>query len=210
MHTLSFPGEGIELFNSGDAGEREVLNMICFTIDELSPCLKSTITGDFVETEVITIRRKSFLSKFNIRTNWYTDWSAFDKDTVIKAVVIKGTVDIQGLIAMKDDPDSKAVHILWAVTSPNNNVWEFGTKEYSGVGGHLFAIAGKYSVELGYGGFVYGEAMDKEIMNYYIQHFGAEEFPFGVPKHPCRIIITEHTMRSIMEEYDYEDSGEQI
>lgn len=184
--------------------------MICFIIDELSPCLKNTITGDIVETEVITLRRKSFLSKFNKRTNWYTDWATFDEDTVIKAVVIKGTVDIQGLVAMKDDPDSKAVHILWAVTSPNNNVWEFGTKEYSGVGGHLFAIAGKYSVDLGYGGFVYGEAMDQEIMNYYIQHFGAKKFPFGVPKHPYRIIVPEYSMSSIMEEYDYEDSGEQI
>ena len=39
--------------------------MVCVTIDELTRCLKNTLTGDVVETEVIRIRRKSFLSKFN-------------------------------------------------------------------------------------------------------------------------------------------------
>ncbi len=39
--------------------------MICFDVDELTPCLKDLSTGETVETEVIRIRRKSFLSKFN-------------------------------------------------------------------------------------------------------------------------------------------------
>lgn len=184
--------------------------MICFTIDDITPCLKDVKTGDIVETEVITLKRKSFLSKFNKKTNWYINWSSFDNDTVIKALVIKGTVNIQGMIAMKDEPDSKAVHILWACTSPNNNIWEFGQKDYSGVGGHLFAIAGRYSVELGYDGFVFGEAMDEEIMNYYIHHFQAEIFPYGEPYHPYRIIIPEEPMKAIMEEYDYEECGEEM
>ncbi len=36
--------------------------MICFDVDELTPCLKDLSTGENVETEVIRIRRKSFLS----------------------------------------------------------------------------------------------------------------------------------------------------
>lgn len=39
--------------------------MICVTIDSLVPCLKDTLTGDIVETEVIRVKRKSFLQKFN-------------------------------------------------------------------------------------------------------------------------------------------------
>lgn len=34
-------------------------------IDDLTPCLKDNSTGELVETEVIRIRRKSFLSKYN-------------------------------------------------------------------------------------------------------------------------------------------------
>lgn len=39
--------------------------MITFTIDEIIPCLKDSLTGDIYETEVIQIKRKSVLKKFN-------------------------------------------------------------------------------------------------------------------------------------------------
>lgn len=182
--------------------------MICFTVDELTPCLKSVKTGDIVETECITLKRKSFLSKFNKRTGWYVNWDGFDEDVIVRALVIKGTVDIQGLIALKDEPERKAVHILWACTSPSNNVLVYGKKEYIGVGGHLFAIAGKYSVDLGYGGFVYGEALNVDVMNYYISAFGAKEFPYGEPYHQYRIAIYEQVMQRIIKEYDYAEVDE--
>lgn len=47
--------------------------MINVWIDDLTPCLKDYETGDFVATEVIRIRRKSFLSKFNKKNGWYTN-----------------------------------------------------------------------------------------------------------------------------------------
>lgn len=34
-------------------------------IDDFTPCLKDNLTGEVVNTEVVRIRRKSFLSKFN-------------------------------------------------------------------------------------------------------------------------------------------------
>lgn len=59
--------------------------MIVFTIDEMVPCLKNVETGEIYETEVIRLRRKSFLSKFNSHTGWYVNWSKFDHDTEIYA-----------------------------------------------------------------------------------------------------------------------------
>ena len=44
--------------------------MIHIDIDLLTPCLKDLETGDMIETEVIRIKRKSFLQKFNRRTGW--------------------------------------------------------------------------------------------------------------------------------------------
>lgn len=45
--------------------------MITVTIDELTPCLIENETGDIKETEVIQIKRKSFLEKYNDKTGWY-------------------------------------------------------------------------------------------------------------------------------------------
>ena len=54
--------------------------MICFRIDELTPCLKNVETGEIYETEVIELRRKSFLSKFNKRTGWYVNWETLHRE----------------------------------------------------------------------------------------------------------------------------------
>lgn len=55
---------------------REVKNMVTVDIDELTPCLIDSTTGEIVETEVIRIKRHSFLSKYNKITGWYTyEWT---------------------------------------------------------------------------------------------------------------------------------------
>lgn len=54
-----------------------LLNMsgtIAVWIDNLTPCLVDNSTGELVETEVIRIRRKTFLVKYNKQTGWYTNW----------------------------------------------------------------------------------------------------------------------------------------
>lgn len=48
--------------------------MLCVEIDELTPCLTDNETGEIVETEVIRVKRKSFLSKYNKETGWYVTW----------------------------------------------------------------------------------------------------------------------------------------
>ena len=78
-----------------------VKSMIPFTIDDLTPCLRDTQTGDIVETEIVRIKRKSFLSKFNEKTGWYVNWSKFPKEVEIYALVLKGTMDIQGMVAIE-------------------------------------------------------------------------------------------------------------
>lgn len=48
--------------------------MVNVLIDEITPCLKDALTGDVVETEVVAIQRKSFLSKFCKKNGWYVNW----------------------------------------------------------------------------------------------------------------------------------------
>lgn len=182
--------------------------MITFIIDEVIPCLKNVETGEIYDTEVVRLKRKSFLSKFNRRTGWYINWGKFDEETEIYALVLKGTVDIQGLIAIRYDEDCKAVNIAWACTAPQNNVWQYKKQKYSGVGGHLFAIASELSVKKGYEGFVYGEAIDRELYEYYIERFGA--YPLPPVNNPYRFMLSDEATAYIREVYNYEWSDEEL
>lgn len=182
--------------------------IITFKIDELTPCLKDVKTGEIYETEVVRLKRKSFLSKFNKRTGWYVNWSEFPKTVEIYALVLKGTTDIQGLVAISYDEQAKAVYVNWGCTAPHNNIWQYGVQKYSGVGGHLFAIAGELSKRRGYEGFVYGEAMDKDLYAYYINKYNA--FPLPPRNNPFCFMLSDEAMNKIMEVYDYDWTEERL
>ena len=51
--------------------EDNITGVLDVWIDDFTPCLKDNLTGEVVNTEVIRIRRKSFLSKFNRKSGWY-------------------------------------------------------------------------------------------------------------------------------------------
>ena len=177
--------------------------MIAFRIDEIVPCLKHNATGNYVETEAAKVERKSYLSNFNRHTGWYVDWSQFLKDCEVYALLIKGTTDVQGLIAVQYDDSAKAVYIRWGCTSPQNNIWQYGTQEYSGVGGHLIAMAAELSEKHGYEGFVYGEAMDEELYEHYCTRYHALPLP-RLGKNTPRFMISGDVTKALREEYDYE------
>lgn len=176
--------------------------MINFTVDDIVPCLKDTQTGDLYDTEVIRIRRKSILSKYNTKNHWYVNWSDLLKDAEIYALVLKGTNDVQGLVAIQYDDDAKAAHIPWACTAPGNNIWLYGTQRFSGVGGHLLAIASELSMRHGYDGYIYAEAASRDLYRYYIEHFGGQYLP--PIDHPYRFAIPGQITKQLREVYTYE------
>lgn len=180
---------------------------IAVWIDEVVPCLKDNKTGDIVETEVIRIRRKSFLSKYNKKNGWYVNWDKLAKENEIYGLVIKGTVDIQGLIAVQPVDEYKAVYITWMCTAPDNNPMITKEKRYNGVGGHLFAIAADLSVRCGFEGAITGNAASAELIEHYNKVFGAEHL--GI-LHPYQFFIDESHAGEIMEVYDYEWTDEEL
>ena len=54
--------------------ENKNVGAIDVIIDNITPCLKDNTTGDIIETEVLRVKRKSFLTKFNKKNGWYTNW----------------------------------------------------------------------------------------------------------------------------------------
>ena len=176
--------------------------MITFRVDQLTPCLKETATGKIYETEIVSFKQKKKLSKFNRRTGWYINWGKFTEEVQVYALVLKGTMDIQGMIAIEYDTVAKAVHLVWGCIAPHNNVWEYGKQEFIGVGGHLLAFAAELSEQHGYEGFIYGEAMDEELYKYYIEKFDA--LPLPPVDHPYRFMLSKEVTKRIREVYDYE------
>ena len=182
--------------------------MLCVEIDELTPCLRNSETGDLVETEVLKISRKSFLKKFNKNNGWYTNWENLVKEgNDVYALVLKGTVDIQGLVAIKDVEDYDAVYISWAVASPSNNKLQCSIPKYLGVGGHLFAIAIDKSIEYGHNGVVTGFASNETLVEHYKSKFGAVHIG---ALHPYHIVIEEEQAKEIKEVYSYEWSDDEL
>jgi len=184
--------------------------MICVEIDELTPCLRDVKTGDIVETEVIRIKRSSFLSKFNKNTKWYISWADLLKENEIYALVVKGSVSIQGMVAVRPDCDMKAAFVSWMVAAPHNNsqmLYDGEQKEYSGVGGHLFAIASQISCKYGFGGAISGFAANSDLMSHYCDVFNAEPICM---LHPYQIFISEEEGEKIRRLYDYEWTDEII
>lgn len=181
--------------------------MINVLIDEFTPCLKDARTGELVQTEVIRIKRKSFLKKYNKKNGWYTNWESLADENEIYALVVEGSVDIQGLVAVTRNDDMQALYISWMCASPDNNKQITNDVKYLGVGGHLFAIAAQKSVSFGYDGYMYGFAADKELLEHYVRTFHGEVIAI---LHPYQFAIGEQASREIMEVYDYEWTDEEI
>lgn len=181
--------------------------MITVLIDELTPCLISNKTGEIIQTEVIKISRRSFLSKYNKKNGWYTNWAKLAEENDIYALVLKGTVDIQGLIALKPVERLQAVFIAWMCTSPENNKMINEEPKYIGVGGHLFSIAVEISERMGFGGTITGYAANINLAMHYCEKFNADIV--GI-LHPYHILIDENNAKRIKEVYDYEWSEDEL
>jgi hypothetical protein len=168
-----------------------------------TPCLIDTTTGQKVDTLVEEVDRKQ-LKDYNKKTGWYVNWSKIPSEASIFKLTIRGDDEIQGLIAITPKKDHSAVYLNWAVTAPHNNplMLEDGEmKKYEGVGGHLMAIAAEKSIEYGFEGAAYGFAANKDLMNYYVEKFGAEPLPV---EHLYEVFYSEETMKKFLEAYNYE------
>ena len=130
-------------------------------LDEIVPCLKDTETGEIKETVVFRIESRSFLKKFNEKNGWGIDWIEVPNSVEVFALALKENNEIQGLVGVKNDISVKAAYLHWGCTAPHNNKYRFGVQKYSGVGGHLFAIAADRSILWGHEGFVHRRCLPR-------------------------------------------------
>lgn len=106
-----------------------------------------------------------------------------------------------GLVALKRNVDYQAVYIAWMCVSPINNKEITDHPRYSGVGGHLFAIAIDKSIEYGFDGVITVFAANEKLLEHYCRVFNATELR---ALHPYHFMIEEDAARKIKEAYSYE------
>lgn len=91
--------------------------------------------------------------------------------------------------------------------APHNNKLLTDYPRYSGVGGHMFAIASEKSLEYGYGGVVTGYASNMDLVNHCCSVFKAEHIGL---LHDYHIAIFESEAAELREIYDFEWTDEEI
>lgn len=190
-------------YNIGMEERQKLLKQGCINIwiDEIVPCLKDTVTGEMKETVVFKIESRSYLKQYTEQNGWQINWIELPTDVEVYELALKDTKEIQGLVAVKNDVNSRAAFLHWACTAPQNNKHDFGKQKYSGVGGHLFAIAADKSIQWGYEGAMHGFALNKELLEHYMETFNAE---FLGMLHDYQFFINENDAKKLLEVYNYE------
>ena len=180
---------------------KENVGCIDIEVDDITPCLIDVASGLKVETDVYKIESRKTLRHYNKESGWHIDWEKLDTAVEIYALSTRHNNEIQGLIGLCRDPGARAAYIYWACAAPHNNVKETGSKKYSGVGGHLFAIAAEKSMEWGYHGMIHAYALNKELLEYYEKKLYAQYLGM---QHIYQFLIDEEGAARLLEVYDYE------
>ena len=130
-------------------------------IDKLTPCLERVATGELLPT-VFSLAEEKELIGLKAK-DWLFDWQEEYnyRERLVYKLLLKDDNKIQGLLSA--EIMRGLVFIRLAESAPHNRI----NKEYDGVGGHLFAIAIKLSLSLGFGGYVCMDAKNMELVKHY-------------------------------------------
>ena len=165
-------------------------------IDKLTPCLEETTTGEIFQT-TFEIAKESELIGLQEK-GWNFNWAAPElSQSNIYKLQLKDDDTIQGLVSAEVVRGAVYVHI--AESAPHN----LGkNKKFSGVGGHLFAIAIKLSAANRFDGYIFFNAKNPELVKHYQDTFGARRL--NVRIHEYRMEIDELKAKELLETYTLE------
>lgn len=171
-------------------------NAVNLVIDKFTPCLENAQTGKIIPTVFSKVSQEELKELKGWKFNWLDETLT---DCEIYKLCLSDNDTIQGLVALTDFKRDKAVYVNIAESAPHN----LGKhKKFNGVGGHLFAIACQTSVNKGYGGFVFMDAKNSELVEHYKDALGA--VLLGRP-HPYRMIIDEEKATKLLKIYTFEE-----
>ena len=180
--------------NGGIINNRE--QGVDMRIDKFTPCLEDAKTGETLSTSYSLVSKKELKNLKNCNFNWSD--SSLDNANIYK-LTLKDDPEIQGLVALTKFERDKAMYVNIVESAPHN----LGkNKQYNGVGGHLYAIAAQKSLDSGYGGFIFMDAKNMDLVEHYRETLGATLL--GHP-HEYRMFIDEYNAQKLLEIYTLEE-----
>jgi hypothetical protein len=151
-----------------EAGKVAIVLGVDVFIDKLTPCLEEVSTGELYNTVFMPADDADLRN--SQKRGWLFNWSDAElADKLVYKLLVEGDDEVQGFIAVK--PMRGTVYVALVESAPHNLPPD---KKFAGVGGHLFAIAIKLSLKLGFGGFIHFESKSLELAKHYTDTIRAE------------------------------------
>lgn len=144
--------------------------------------------------------------------NWQTAWTTpYAKQLPNKVALHRMDNDeLLGLMSYELDEDGLAVEILYLENARHSNAnllyLEGGSKKYFGIAKALFAYAIQISLDEGFDGILIFKAKTSELLDYYMNNFGARQV---ASYDPFRLVIWEDAAATILSDFitEVRDNG---
>lgn len=138
-----------------------------------NPHIIDALTGEQVPVRIIQLSTDRAVTRYNKKNGWHFQWvkEFYDGYDIYAVQLAASPYTIQGLLALKPDPDSVAVEMKLVGIGPNN--YKRVGQYYKGIGRLLFAKACEMSFEYEFEGYVYLVAKTN-LIGYYREAFHAE------------------------------------
>lgn len=143
-------------------------------------------------------------SDFAQTSDWQTNWQSKYTSQLPNKVALhrKDTNELLGLMSYELDESALAVEIIYlgsAYHSNANLLHIHGQKKrYLGIAKALFAYAIQISQEAGFDGVLMFKAKTSDLLEYYIQKFGARQV---ASYDPFRLVIWEDAAANILSDF---------
>ena len=170
-------------------------------IDSLTQCLIRKRDDRIVKTEIKEIDVQNYNFK-----NWEFNWiEESKKGNKILGLFAENDKRVQGIIEYYENKERKLLEVILVEIAPFNNQHNpknhLKSKEYMGVGGHLFAEVARISFEKGYDGYVSFLAKTS-LIEHYKKTLGAKQLSY------IEMYIDDEAARKLVKKYYNIKKGE--
>lgn len=155
--------------------------------------------------KVPSVVLKATEEDFALTAGWQTSWLSPEASAMPNKVALhrKDNNELLGLMSYIVDGHSLAVEVVYIESAghSNANMLRQGqtSKKYIGIAKALFAYAVDVSMTAGFDGIIVFKAKTTELVEYYMQEFGAKH---AGSYDPFRLIIWEDAAARIISEFE--------
>lgn len=145
---------------------------------------------------------------FALTEHWQTQWTSPYAEQLPNKVALhrEDNQELLGLLSYELDNGSLAVEIVYMESGHHSNTnllrTKGGRKKYSGIAKALFAYAVQVLIDAGFDGVLFFKAKTSELLDYYMQEFGARQV---ASYDPFRLVIWEDAAENIVSEFVEEE-----